>query len=78
MDVILILALGTFAIVVAFLIWNKMSVKRHQQTGGKADGIGGPNDPMAGATANIRGADELQSSLDAPTGLDARKETRGS
>lgn len=32
---------GTFALGIAFLIWNKVSVKRHQQTGGSTSGLGG-------------------------------------
>ena len=74
MDWVLTLALGTFALVAAFLIWNKISVKRHQQTGGKTSGLGGPNDPLSGATPNMRDPDEMRSALDTSTGLDARKE----
>jgi hypothetical protein len=42
-----LLVFVTLLCVVAFLLWNLLSVKRHQQTGGKTSGIGGPNDPMA-------------------------------
>ena len=42
-----LLAFVTFLLVIEFLGWNLLSVKRNQQTGGKASGIGGPNDPMS-------------------------------
>ena len=42
-----LLVFVTFLLVVAFLVWNLLSVKRNQKTGGKTSGIGGPNDPMA-------------------------------
>jgi hypothetical protein len=42
-----LLAFGTFILVLAFLVWNLLSVRRHQKTGGNTTGIGGPNDPMA-------------------------------
>jgi hypothetical protein len=41
------LALVTFGLVLGFLGWNWLSVKKNQETGGKTTGIGGPNDPMA-------------------------------
>jgi hypothetical protein len=44
---IFLLAMVTFALVLIFLVWNYLSVKRNQETGGKTSGIGGPNDPMA-------------------------------
>ena len=41
------LVFATFGVLLGFLGWSKLSVKRNQQTGGKTSGIGGPNDPMA-------------------------------
>ena len=74
MDWILVLALGTFALVVAFLLWNWTSTKRHQQTGGKAAGIGGPSDPLSGAGADVRHPDAMRDSLeDAASGSSDRQ-----
>ncbi len=42
-----LLALATFVLVIGFLVWNVVSVRRNQATGGKTSGLGGPNDPMA-------------------------------
>lgn len=42
-----LLVLFTFVLLLGFLIWGKLSVKRNQQTGGNTTGIGGPNDPLA-------------------------------
>ena len=42
-----LLAFVTFLLVLGFLAWNLLSVRRHQKTGGKASGIGGPNDPIS-------------------------------
>ena len=72
MDWIFALAIGTFAIVVAFLLWNRASTKRHQETGGNTTGLGGPNDPLSGATEGIRDADTMRGSLDAAAGADAK------
>ncbi len=74
MDLILILALGTFALLAMFLVWNKVSVKRYQESGGKALGVGGPNDPLSGSTKNMRNPDQMRAALDTSTGLDSRKE----
>jgi hypothetical protein len=41
------LVLVTFVLVVAFLVWNLLSVRKNQKTGGDTTGIGGPNDPLA-------------------------------
>ncbi len=54
MDWILALAIVTFLLLIAFLLWNRSSVKRHQESGGKAQGIGGINDPMSGTTEGMR------------------------
>ena len=42
-----LLALATFVLVIGFLLWNLISVRRNQKTGGKTSGLGGPNDPLA-------------------------------
>jgi hypothetical protein len=42
-----LLAFITFLLVIGFLGWNLLSVRRNQKTGGQTSGIGGPNDPMA-------------------------------
>ena len=42
-----LLALATFLMVIGFLVWNLISVRRNQKTGGHTSGLGGPNDPMA-------------------------------
>jgi len=65
MDPILALALITFACVIAFLLWNRTSLKRHQETGGKAQGIGGLNDPLSGTTKGMRDPDAMRADLDA-------------
>ncbi|MBV9655940.1 MAG: hypothetical protein JOZ42_15405 [Acetobacteraceae bacterium] len=57
------LAFATFALVVAFLIWNQVSTGRHR-FGRKAEGVGGPSDPIAGATDNLRDPDTMRASLD--------------
>ena len=67
------LAFVTFGLVAAFLWWNYKSTKEHQRTGGNTDGIGGPNDPMAGSNYKIRDPDVLRASLDA---ANARREGR--
>jgi hypothetical protein len=41
------LAFITLLLVIGFLVWNLLSVKKNQKTGGDTTGIGGPNDPMA-------------------------------
>jgi hypothetical protein len=64
MDWILVLALATFAILVAFLLWTRTSTIRHHQTGGKTSGLGGPNDPLSGAAEGMRHPDEMRHDLD--------------
>ena len=78
MDWILLLALATFIFVVAFLVWNRVSTRRHQETGGNTTGLGGPNDPLAGAAEGMRHPDEMRADLDAAaaTPLDERPPTR--
>ena len=41
-----ILAFATFILVIGFAAWSYLSSHRHQQTGGRTSGIGGPNDPL--------------------------------
>ena len=65
MDWILLLAVTTFVLLAAFLGWSWYSTKRHHESGGTAEGIGGKNDPMSGAGADVRPAQEMQAALDA-------------
>jgi hypothetical protein len=64
MDWILALALVTFAIVAAFLFWTLRSTQRYRATGGHTSGVGGPNDPLSGAGADVRPPDQMRASLD--------------
>jgi hypothetical protein len=36
----------TLILVMLFAGWSWLSADRHQKTGGKTDGLGGPNDPL--------------------------------
>ncbi len=66
MDWILMLAIVTFLLFLAFLTWNKLSLQQHQSTGGKkTTGIGGLNDPLSGTTEGMRDPDEMRRDLDA-------------
>ena len=65
MDWILILAVATFILVVAFLYWNRVSTKRHHESGGGASGVGGRSDPLSGNSEGMRHPDELRADLDA-------------
>ena len=75
MDPILLLALATFILVVGFLLWNRMSTKRHQETGGHPEGnalgIGGLADPLSGVAEGMRHPDDMRSDLDAASGSEA-------
>jgi hypothetical protein len=77
MHPLFLLAFATFAIVVGFLVWTRMSTARHS-FGRKASGIGGVNDPLAGATDDLRDPDEMRASLDqaASQPLSARAQTK--
>jgi hypothetical protein len=66
MDWILLLAVVTFGLFLAFLAWNKVSTNRHQA--GAATGVGGLADPMSGTTEGMRDPDEMRASLDAGPG----------
>jgi hypothetical protein len=59
-----LLAIATFVLIVAFLVWNVMSTKRHRFGRNNPAGIGGVSDPMAGASDNVRPAEEINASLD--------------
>jgi hypothetical protein len=76
MDLILTLAVATFVLVVGFLLWNRASTKKLQQTGGNTSGIGGPNDPLAGATEGIRDPDVIRADLDAASSSSLHGEPR--
>ncbi len=64
MDWILILALATFVLVVAFLLWTRASTIRHHKTGGNVSGVGGPNDPLSGTAEGMRHPDEMRRDLE--------------
>jgi hypothetical protein len=63
MHPLFLLAFATFVLVVGWLAWHKKAVK-NQIEPGPTTGIGGPNDPIAGATPELRHPDELRQSLD--------------
>ena len=60
----LILPLMTFAVLVAFLLWNRYSTKRNHETAGHASGVGGPKDPLSGDSEGMRNPDVLRANLD--------------
>lgn len=64
MDWILVLAIATFVLLIGFLLWNRTSLKRHQDPG-EAKGIGGFSDPMSGTTEGMRDPDAMRADLDA-------------
>ena len=63
MDWILTLALGTFGLLIAFLLWNWLSTKRNHESGGNATGIGGRSDPLSGNSEGMRPPDEMRAAL---------------
>ena len=63
MHPVYILAFVTFAAVIGFLIWTRVSTVRHK-FGVKPTGVGGVNDPMAGATDALRDPEAMRASLD--------------
>ena len=73
MDNILALALVTFVLLVGFLLWNRMSVKKNQETGGNTAGIGGPNDPLSGVAEGMRHPDEMRADLNAASKVDVTR-----
>ena len=67
MHPVYLLAFGTFVLILAFLVWNRVSTGRHR-FGRNPQGAGGVNDPLAGATDDIRPPDQLRASLDRAAG----------
>ncbi len=63
MNVIWILAAFTIVAVAAFGGYSLLSHRRLEKHDGKAAGIGGPNDPMAGARPLDRSPREMTESL---------------
>ncbi len=59
-----ILAAATFALLLAFLGWNLLSVRRHRFNRDRT-GPGGSNDPFSGKTEGLRNPDEIRASLEA-------------
>ena len=68
MDPILLLALVTFVLVLAFLVWNRMSVAKNKKSLTPA-GVGGPNDPLAGETEGLRNPREMRAEMNAASGV---------
>jgi hypothetical protein len=64
MHPLFLLAFGTFVLIIAFLVWNRVSAARHS-FGRNPAGIGGVNDPLSGATDDLRHPDAIRASLDA-------------
>jgi hypothetical protein len=65
MHPLFLLVFVTLIAVIAFATWNLQSTRRHQQTGGNTEGLGGPNDPLSGANDQIRSPEEMRASMDA-------------
>jgi hypothetical protein len=65
MHPLFLLAIGTFVLVVGFLVWTRVSTSRHRLGRSNPEGIGGKNDPLSGATDALRDPDEMRASLDA-------------
>jgi hypothetical protein len=59
-----LLAFATFVLVIGFLVWTRVSTGRHR-FGANPKGIGGINDPLSGATDNLRSPGAMRASLDA-------------
>ena len=70
MHPLFLLVAATFALVLGFLVWNKMSVKRHRFQTDTA-GVGGSADPLSGKGADVRSPDALRASLNAAAASDA-------
>lgn len=62
MDWVLILMLTTFTLLIAFLIWNAISTKRHRA--GATSGVGGLSDPLSGTTKGMRHPDAMRSDME--------------
>ena len=65
MHPLFLLAFVTLAAVAAFGFWTYRSTQRHQETGGRAAGMGGSSDPLSGANDKIRSPEALRGALDA-------------
>ncbi len=64
MHPVYLLAFVTFLLVIAFFAWQRISTGMHNP---RKAGIGGPNDPMAGANERTRDPDEMRAALDRHT-----------
>jgi hypothetical protein len=67
MHPVTILVAATFVLLLAFLVWNLLSVKRHRFNRDRT-GIGGSNDPLSGKTEGIRPPGEISASLNEASG----------
>jgi hypothetical protein len=65
MHPLFLLAFATFVLIVGFLAWSRLSTGRHR-FGRNPSGVGGPHDPISGATDEVRDPDVLRDSLDHP------------
>ena len=65
MHPLFLLAIGTFVLVAGFLVWTRVSTGRHRFGNRNPEGVGGVNDPLAGATEGVRDPDTLRASLNA-------------
>jgi hypothetical protein len=63
MHPLFLLAIATFLLVVGFLVWNILSVRRHRFQR-DVTGPGGSSDPLSGKTEGMRHPDEMRADLD--------------
>ncbi len=77
MDWILVLAIGTFVLLILFLLWNRSSTKRHHEMGSAAEGVGGKGDPLSGNTDGMRDPVELRRDLNTAAASDERPTLHG-
>jgi hypothetical protein len=64
MDWILLLAITTFVLLLAFLWWTQASLKRHRESGGgNVSGIGGESDPLSGTTSGMRDPEVMRRAM---------------
>jgi hypothetical protein len=63
MHPLFVLAFATFVLIIGFLVWNILSVKRHKFNR-DVTGPGGSSDPLSGKSEGMRHPDELRASLD--------------
>ena len=71
MHPVYLLAFLTFGLIIAYLVWNRISTGRHKFGPNNPAGLGGENDPIAGATDDVRHPDVLRASLDRASGQDS-------